>query len=886
MKKHILKPDNNELLKGIIETFNPGEIVLTPSRRLANEIRHVFRQHMAESGRKAWEPIQSMSLKAFILKISEYTPGLPKTAHEYELWHFFLDAFKKFPVPFPNSCDLPVARLMNETFGLLIRHCVKWRECSVDSPAIEWRQHVLMNVMSRLEDSLLMHPEELPLRIASSPLIHFIPQIVHLVLLEDMAPSEKIFIDMLERRTDIITWGINPNEKNNAYSWSRFNSPQEEAKSVLTQMLEKSEQCPLHRLGLVVIDKERHLSLINNGLKDIVGRPVNNEGGAYNITYGTSLSETGLFKSMMLALRFWIEDEPRQIFISMLLSTYYGKFGSIRAECGLFDIFLRSQNIHKGWGQILDAMKDNNDFAGIYNVKDFFDTFEGLKSLTASIKDWSSALDSAFNKAGFPVLSDEIDRTAWRHILEIKNTLANQLQGDKVDLNGFLSWFTEAALIVEISDIGYESAGIQIMGPLEARGLFFDHIWVTGLNADMFPQPVKRFPMLSPDERLKVQGGSVQMQWEFAGHLFKQIMAGGRNIYFSRALQDQGEELSASPFFKDDMHVPIRNFDPWLDSSGWWQRSGLIEQAVSGLNNPLKILDYDCRLDIKPPQEMSISKLEIFLSCPFKFMLENIFKLSPLEEESCGILPSERGELIHRILRDFVEEAKKINLSLDNRKAALLILEKIVYSVIGHNNNPFYGIEIKRLLKPPYGLLDSWLDEESGLRDKGNKWFKTEVSFKGLRLNGFNIDLSGRLDRIDILDKDTLVCWDYKTGMLPNRNEIFSDMTRPQLPAYTLALYNKNGICDDIPDFCNIAAGYIGLKSTGKMAVKEYKPEGGWKKFHDDWQKFVANRLRSSADGEFLPDPLPSSDGAKSPCRFCAYSLFCNIIARGIDEDN
>lgn len=129
MKKHILKPDNNELLKGITETFNPGEIVLTPSRRLANEIRHVFRQQMAGSGRKAWEPIQAMSLKAFILKIGEYTPDLPKIAHKYRLWYFFLDAFKKFPVPFPNSRNLPVARLMDETLGLLIRHCVEWREC-------------------------------------------------------------------------------------------------------------------------------------------------------------------------------------------------------------------------------------------------------------------------------------------------------------------------------------------------------------------------------------------------------------------------------------------------------------------------------------------------------------------------------------------------------------------------------------------------------------------------------------------------------------------------------------------------------------------------------------------------------------------------------------
>ena len=885
MKKHILKPDNNELLKGLIKTFNPGEIILTPSRRLANEIRHVFRQHMAGSGKKGWEPIQTMSLKSFISKMGKYTPDLPKVAHDYGLWSFFLDAFKKYPVPFPNSRNLPVARLMNETLGLLIRHCVKWNECNADSDAIKWRQNVFIKVMKRLDDSLLIHPEELPLRLASCLPVHFIPKKAHLVLLEDMAPSEKIFINMLGRHTDLITWGINPDEKNNAYSWSGFNSPEEEARSVLTQTLEKSGQCPLHKLGIIVFDKGRQSLFFDNGLKELIGKPVDNGGGAYNITYGTPLNETGLFKAMALALRFWVEGEARQIFISMLFSTYYGRFKNIRTECGLLDTFLRSNQIHKGWVQILDAIKDNNDFAGIYHFKDFFDAFAELRSSAGSMKEWSSQLDSVFDKAGFPVLSDEIDQTAWSHILEIKNTLASQLQGVRVDLNGFLSWFTEAASLVEISGIGYENAGIQVMGPLEARGLFFDHLWVTGLNGEMLPQPVKKFPMLSPKERLEVQGGSVQMQWEFAEHLFKQIMAAGRNIYFSMAIQDQGEELSASPFFRDDGQV--RTFDPWLDPSGWWQRSVLIEQGVAGLNNPLKTLNFDCRLDVKPPQEMSISRLETFLSCPFKFMLENIFKLVPLEEENYGISPSERGELIHRILRNFVEEAKDIDMSLDNKQEALLILKKIVYSVMGNNDkNPFYGIEIKRLLESPHGLLDSWLNEEIKLRDNGNKWFKTEVPFKGLKLNGLNIDLSGRLDRIDILNRDTLVCWDYKTGMLPGKNEIFEDMTKPQLPAYTLAISKHKGIIDDIPDFSDIGAGYIGLKSTGDMAVREYEPEGGWKKFHDDWQKFVADRLKPSKHGEFSPDPLPSPDGAQSPCRFCVYSLFCNIIIqRGTDED-
>jgi hypothetical protein len=102
-------------------------------------------------------------------------------------------------------------------------------------------------------------------------------------------------------------------------------------------------------------------------------------------------------------------------------------------------------------------------------------------------------------------------------------------------------------------DLGGCGGGVQVLTAMEARGRTFDHLFVIGLNRDLFPRPVREDPVLPdalrkvlrrllPDVPLK-RGG-----FDEERYLFAQLLSAAPEVTLSwRVADEDGRPLATSP---------------------------------------------------------------------------------------------------------------------------------------------------------------------------------------------------------------------------------------------------------------------------------------------------------------------------------------------------
>ncbi|MCX7763117.1 MAG: exodeoxyribonuclease V subunit gamma [Candidatus Kryptonium sp.] len=172
----------------------------------------------------------------------------------------------------------------------------------------------------------------------------------------------------------------------------------------------------------------------------------------------------------------------------------------------------------------------------------------------------------------------------------------------------------------------------------------------------------------------------------------------------------------------------------------------------------------------------SISQIETYAKCPYRYFVERVLTLKKIEEIEEFITPIERGILYHEVLYKFYTEWSKREKSIrKNENEAIQLIEKIARekSKEFEVNHPLWEIEKRELIRS----MINFVKEES----KSDSSFKPtyfEVAFGPKVGARRNIDenlstiepiqlgkvkIQGKIDRIDVGDAGFIIC-DYKTG--------------------------------------------------------------------------------------------------------------------------
>ena len=261
----------------------------------------------------------------------------------------------------------------------------------------------------------------------------------------------------------------------------------------------------------------------------------------------------------------------------------------------------------------------------------------------------------------------------------------------------------------------------------------------------------------------------------------------------------------------------------------------------------------------------SLSSLERYQDCPFKFFASDVLRLEePLEDEA-ALSPRARGRFVHEVFQRFYEAWGTRALTPSELDEARAMFRDAAEPLLANLPESDAALERARLFGTAIsvGVVDVVLGIEAS-RPVPVRERLLEYRLEGeFHIGGDRpVALRGVADRIDLLDGNRLRVVDYKTGSAPNPRRAL------QVPVYALCAQERlsaQGAEWEIED-----ASYIAF--SGKRAVVPVVKSGA-----DDRDEVLGaarDRVLAILDGigrsEFPPRPHDTII-----CSYCAYPSVC-----------
>jgi CRISPR/Cas system-associated exonuclease Cas4 (RecB family) len=117
--------------------------------------------------------------------------------------------------------------------------------------------------------------------------------------------------------------------------------------------------------------------------------------------------------------------------------------------------------------------------------------------------------------------------------------------------------------------------------------------------------------------------------------------------------------------------------------------------------------------------------------------------------------------------------------------------------------------------------------------------------------------------------------WDYKTGVVPKKNEITHERGRFQLAGYLLAVQQGLTTVKYNPA---TRAGIICLKSSRDehFQFQDYQlTASDWRQIIDFKLQEVAESGGRVGEGDYRPDPSQPPPARNNSCQYCPFGLLC-----------
>lgn len=892
---HVRTATTRELQHALIRTADRDTLILTASGRLARRLRHLYTATQIGKGRHGWFSPQIMTLNSWMADLwaNSWPDEIP--ASYFKSLYLWERAVAQVGCPEGIEADLRLYQAFDETYSGLIRHKLQGLPLPAHSALFSWRNEVIRAFEDSLRSRHMVCTAALPDLIVRGIMEgrFRLPGRILMAGFDSPSPAEKELMDVLTARNGAVIF------RTELQSWPKVRAVsletlQKETEWLLEDLFQKSRVFPLHRIGVVVPEMQKYSAQFSGLLDILAGRPADASSGSYNISYGGSLLKEPLIQAGLLPLKFMPEGEKRRSLLALILSPYYREWDQNRVQLAQADRIWRRYSVDSGLDSLLKTLKISRpELFSMLNQEDsnLRETLALLSQKRLAAAGWARALKAVWSRFRFPAVSDEHEKVIYGKLEETLTELASSLGPEKMDSGTFHAWIKHALDCSRVNVHSYEQAGIQVLGLLEARCLSFDHLYVAGLSSSSIPQPVRHFPLLSREEKVFVQGATVESQYSFGRRIYEHLMTSSPGITLTRSLTEGDSPLSPSPFWPG--HEEKADINVWLEPGPLFMRAEWLKQGHTGWRGGSQPYPpAENNLAPSPlPRALSVSELDTAFSCPFRFLLQAVFKVLPLEEPAPGISPPDKGNKLHQVLALITRRVRKEGISLDSKQDMERTVQECMQDVLRtRTEDPNWQVEKKRWLdegtSTHLGLLRKWLAAEQARKMEGWEWLEEEVSFDKLEHPSWAFSLNGRIDRIDYQKQNSRICcWDYKTGNIPGTREITDQFLASQLPCYLLAI--KAGRIKLPLSNPNLTAGYIKLKLEGDVQMIEPLQEDNlWSDCLSLWEEEIAGLGKRLAAGQFPPDPRPA--GSRSPCRLCSYAVLCKfqlLSVSGSEED-
>lgn len=761
-------------------------LILTPNRRLAAYSLQQAQIQALNQGQAVWDTPQIYPLESWLNELwlccSNYLPVLSSNQQQFLLEKIMQNSSIGVELLRINQ----TAKLIVDAWGFI----QKWRipltkidayiDYSMDTAAMcQW----LATYKLWLEDNGWIDSQSLLPKLSENldDILDAIPKKIVLRGLQDMPPVYADFFNKLSQA------GIEVATDNLLVDPIKLvRTSFIDHKLELTAAAKWAAEHSSDQVAVIVPDLEMQRQLVLNTFLEYIPQE------QLNISAPYSLNTYNLINTAFLILR-QAQPELHYDDVSALIrSPYINK--------GRFEDNKLAQ---------LDRVCRDKGIAKLHTGKQ-----QNIELHTA--KYWSLLIQQLLNSWGWPgqeqLTREESDLvTCWQELLREYNKL--DLIIGAHTYSAAVQYLHRLASTTPFLPAEQGSTRVHVLGMLEAEGIPFDYLWVTGMNRENWPPEAKPNPFLPVElqREYNLPRSGPQRELAVAQRLTTSMRNGARNqVVFSYPVHTDEAATAPSNLIVDieqqDFPTPEETIKPSL------------LEYFSDFSAPILENTY-----VRGGTRI----LKLQAQCPFRAFAELRLHAEALAEPVAFLTPAQRGSIVHEVLEWYwLENAQK-----DINQIIYEVLCAWQISLPHIITDYYFKVEESRL----QNLLATWLKYEN----KRDKFTVIQLEKRHYVRIG-KLALNIQVDRVDRLEDGSNLVIDYKTG--------FVQPFDPQLAIYMQCVAP------------NAAVYYV---KSDKVALHEYNPEEV-----PDLQA-IANKF---ADGDAKVQPV-----SKQICQSCNLQAMCRI---------
>ncbi len=645
-------------------------------------------------------------------------------------------------------------------------------------------------------------------------------------------------------------------------------------------------------IGVVVPELETHRDLVERHFENVFypnavmcAQPVVDK--SFHISLGMPLASLPLVQAAMMLIKLMRYTQmPLSEFSFILRSGLIGGAEQERTARAQLDAKMRSESgVRVTWHDVLDCLQKsaqgNTSCPVLTKQINQAIQFRTQIKDAATPKEWAHQFTAWLRCFSWPG-ERTLDTMEYQAVEAWDALLADFAALESIESN-----LTQDAAIKRLAHMANRTfqpeehpAPVQILGVLEAGGMAFTHLWITGLHDTAWPARTTPNPFLpiAAQRAAGVPQADVARAHEQSQGFFQRLCDSAADIVLSYPRTDGITRYGPSSLL-EFCETHKSDSDPRSPRTGF---------QVEFERPPLETFPDHSGL---PANEGVTGNTSLFTdqsACPFRAYARHRLGACSLKSPEQGLDAMQRGTVMHKLLEQVWEELKShagLCARSDNdlrelvRHAANAVLSK---DDTTRRFGVFMQLETERLTE----LVLQWLELE---RMRESFVVESRES-KSQGLAG-KVTVNLRPDRVDRLDDGSLVIIDYKTGKVDRKDWLDERPKDPQLPLYRLLLGDSvQGIAYGSLNVREI--GFDGLASRAGIAQKidcvnqASKPTAlrdvaDWSTLTEIWDEVLHRLSAQFCAGDARVDPR---DG--NVCRYCDIRPLCRVdrVTDGMEE--
>ncbi len=565
---------------------------------------------------------------------------------------------------------------------------------------------------------------------------------------------------------------------------------------------------------------------------------------SYNISLGKPLTDYPIIQNILCVLALSHQIQHNRInaldFNALIISPYLkGAHAEQSARALLVNRVLKFEKTHLTLAQLAPHLKT------CPRLNTLIHNILALKNPSQQThSDWRLSFQNWLTAWGFGS-----DRT----LSSVEYQLLNKYRASSLGLNQLTLYepktraqYALQDLRLWLSQIIFQAQAaktpIQILGSLEAEGLYFDVAWVLNMTQDFLPAPLN-VPRFIPFELCAVHQiphSSYELIQTDGENTLDNLYRLADNVIFSYAKVRDESEIQPSPLIEFSENVEIVTHPKPAPI----ELETIADNSAPALTN----------LQVK----RGVNILKSQMACAFKGFAQRL-EIEVFQPPHIGFNRAEQGNLTHKVLENFYQTIRSQTALLKLSEPDLQsLITNAIEQVLSFSRSSFAPIEKARLSH----LMTQFTNAEKTRPD-----FSIIATEQTHQADIAGLRFTTRIDRIDTLDGEPLI-FDYKIGKPQVSHWCGANIQEPQLPIYALN-QDVAGIA-----FIELSADKITYKGLSKNTTTLFKASrscASWEEQRLLWRAQLTAASRAFQQGEASVLPV------KGGCEYCPYELLCRV---------